>query len=255
MTEHVPPNLRALRILEMLADSDIAPTPTELGVMLNWPKQTVHRLCQTLIEAGIIEKRERRLYPGHRSNNLGAALAHQAAGHIGCHQLLQRVASEFGETVNFARAGTQGMNYVDRVETNWAFRVALPVGSHVPFHCTASGKLFMASLPKQRRDALLSTLKLDYLTPNTFTEMSLLADELTAIRRQGYSLDREEFHQGMVAIAVPVTDASGKFYAALAVHGPIPRFTIQAGFSKLEFLQSYAAQIGNVLFGAERATS
>ena len=59
----------------------------------------------------------------------------------------------------------------------------------------------------------------------------------------------------MVAIAVPVTDASGKFYAALAVHGPIPRFTIQAGFGKLEFLQSYAAQIGNVLFGAERATS
>lgn len=249
MNEHVPPNLRALRILEVLADSDTAMTPTELGAVLDWPKQTVHRLCQTLIEAGIVEKRDRRLYPGHRSNNLGAALAYQAAKHIGCHQLLLQVASEVGETVNFARAGAKGMNYVDRVETNWAFRVALPIGSHVPFHCTASGKLFMASLPKQRREALLSTLKLNYLTPNTFTEMSLLADELTAIRRQGYSLDREEFHQGMVAIAVPVTDAAGKFYAALAIHGPTPRFTIQSGFARLDFLRSYADRISDALFG------
>ena len=251
MTEHVPPNLRALRILEALAYSDTAMTPTELGAVLDWPKQTVHRLCQTLIKAGIIEKRGRRLYPGHRSNNLGAALANQSARHIGCHQILTQVADEFGETVNFARAGAKGMNYVDRVETNWAFRVALPVGSHVPFHCTASGKLFMASLPRHKRDALLSTLKLDSLTPNTFTELPLLADELTAVRRQGYSLDREEFHQGMVAIAVPVTDASGKFYAALAVHGPTPRFTIQSGFPQLDFLRSCAKQIGEVLFGGD----
>ena len=50
------------------------------------------------------------------------------------------------------------MNYIDRVETNWAFRVALPIGTQMPFHCTASGKLFMASLPAARRRAFLSSL-------------------------------------------------------------------------------------------------
>lgn len=251
MNEHVPPNLRALRILEVIAESDSPLTPTELGGILGWPKQTIHRLCQTLIEAGIIEKRARRLYPGTRSNILASALANQAAGHIGCHQILLQVSSEIGETVNFARAGAKGMNYVDRVETNWAFRVALPIGSHVPFHCTASGKLFLASLPKKKREALISTMPLEALTNNTFTTKDSLASELNDIRRKGYSVDREEFHIGMVAVAVPVTDTTGHFYAALAIHGPTPRFTIQSGMTRLDMLRSHADQISSVLFAPD----
>ena len=131
--------------------------------------------------------------------------------------MLQRVSRRFGETVNFVRPEPQGMIYVDRVETNWAFRVALPVGTHVPFHCTASGKLFMSSLSSARRRAMVEALPLDALTPNTHTSPDSLARELVSIRKDGYSLDREEFHTGMVAIAVPVTDADGRFYAALAV--------------------------------------
>jgi DNA-binding IclR family transcriptional regulator len=70
MSEHVPPNLRAIRILEVLSESRTAPTPTELNARLGWPKQTIHRLCQTLIEAGILEKHDKRLYPGHRASPL-----------------------------------------------------------------------------------------------------------------------------------------------------------------------------------------
>ena len=153
-----------------------------------------------------------RLDDGNRAGN-------QAAGRIGVHQVLQRVSRRFGETVNFVRPEPQGMIYVDRVETNWAFRVALPVGTHVPFHCTASGKLFMSSLSSAHRRAMVEALPLDALTPNTHTSPDSLAHELVSSARW-FSLDREEFHTGMVAIAVPVTDAEGRFYAALAVHGP-----------------------------------
>ena len=41
--------------------------------------------------------------------------------------------------------------FADRVETDWPFRVLLPVGTHVPFHCTASGKTYLASLPAANR--------------------------------------------------------------------------------------------------------
>ena len=61
----------------------------------------------------------------------------------------------------------------------------------------------MASLPAVQRKALLASLELTPLTPNTFTDPALLADELGTIRKDGYSLDREEFHDAMVAIAVP----------------------------------------------------
>ena len=140
------------------------------------------------------------------------------------------------------------MNYIDRVETNWAFRVALPIGTQVPFHCTASGKLFMASLPAARRRAFLSSLQMHPQTPNTFTDRALLADELSDIRRHGFSLDREEFHEGMVAIAVPVTDPRGRFYAALAIHGPTQRFSIDDAMAKRAMLRDHAARMGELLF-------
>ena len=39
------------------------------------------------------------------------------------------------------------MLYLDRVEAQWPLRLTLDVGSHVPLHCTASGKLFLALMP------------------------------------------------------------------------------------------------------------
>ncbi len=251
MSEQVAPNLRIFRILEELSDSAEALTPTELTRRLGWPKQTVHRLCQTLVGAGILEKHDRRLSPGRRADRLALGLANRAAGRIGCHQLLRQVAADTGETVNFVRPEPRGMRYVDRVETNWAFRVALPIGSHVPFHCTASGKIYMASLPAARRRAFLASLKLDALTTKTHVDIGTLAAELTAIRRDGYSLDREEFHEEMVAIAVPVTDPAGRFYAALAVHGPTQRFSLESALASQALLHGYAARISQALFADE----
>ena len=143
------------------------------------------------------------------------------------------------------------MRYVDRVETNWAFRVALPIGSHVPFHCTASGKIYMASLPSARRRTFLSSLQLKRLTPNTHVSVERLATELNDIRRDGFSLDREEFHEAMVAIAVPVTDPEGRFFAALAVHGPTQRFGLDKALANKDMLHDYAGRISKAIFSDE----
>ena len=247
--DNIPPNLRTFHILEAISNSLEPLTPTELTRQLGWPKQTVHRLCQTLVEAGILEKHNRRLSPGRRTDLLALGLANRVAGRTGCHQLLRQIAETTGETVNFVRPEPGGMQYVDRVETNWAFRVALPIGTHVPFHCTASGKIYMASLPSARRRAFLASLKLDRLTPNTHVDADRLADELSDIRRDGFSLDREEFHEAMVAIAVPVTDPEGRFYAALAVHGPTQRFGLDTALASRDLLHDYAARISRVIFG------
>ena len=120
-----------------------------------------------------------------------------------------------------------GMHYLDRIDTNWAFRVQLPVGTNVPFHCTASGKCFLASLSKFARKKFVLALNLEKLTDKTFVDVDELMEELDQISKQGYSIDDEEFMDGMRAIAVPVTDNSGRFVAALAFHGPSQRLSIE----------------------------
>ena len=149
--------------------------------------------------------------------------------------------------MNFVVPEDQGMSYKDRVETDWAFRVQLPVGSHVPFHCTASGKTFLASLKTRDRARIVGENSLEPLTPNTVTEPKVLLDELKTIRRRGFAIDNEQFIEGMVAIAVPVRDAEGRYMASIGVHGPMLRYSVERAASFAPLLEAAARDLSDVL--------
>lgn len=225
-------------------------TPTEINAHIGLPKQTVHRLCTTLEREGFLTRAEdgKRYRAGRRLRNMGSGLLYGTRPDITRHQILQSVARSVGETVNFVVPSEEGMRYIDRVETDWAFRVQLPVGTAVPFHCTASGKVFLAGLPEDERLRVVSALDLEALTPNTLVSHDALCEELADIAQKGYALDREEFMSGMQAIAVPVTTPDNRFAAALAFHGPVQRITLEAAMERLPTLQEGAARLSHALY-------
>ncbi|MEZ8006116.1 MAG: IclR family transcriptional regulator [Amylibacter sp.] len=224
----IPTNLRTLLILEVIGRSDDAMTATEINDEIGLPKQSVHRLVATLEKEGFLNREPggKRYRPSRRLRLMGAGLLHASRFHITRHQVLQTVASKVQEAVNYVVPEETGMNYLDRIETNWPFRVQLPVGTNVPFHCTASGKCFMASLSKAARYRFVLGLNLEKLTDKTFINSEELLIELEKIAKQGYAIDDEEFMDGMRAISVPVTDNTGRFVAALAFHGPSQRLSV-----------------------------
>lgn len=246
----IPTNLRMLLILEILGDKAAPMRASEIGREIGLPKQTVNRLCTTLLEEGFLIREEtgNRLRPARRAREMSTGILHAAQDHILRHQILVRLAETVGETVNFAVPEIEGMVYRDRVETNWFFRIQLPVGSHVPFHCTASGKTYLASLPPARRRALLENLQLDSQTPKTHTEPDKLLEELAQVTRQGYAIDDEELIEGMIAIAAPVTDHEGRYVASVAFHGPAQRLSVQTAKAHLPVLQNTAERLRDWLF-------
>lgn len=232
-------------ILEVLGQSDVAMTPTEINAHIGLPKQTIHRLCKTLLEAGYLsrEREGKRLRPSRRSRIFGAGLLHASRSHILRRQVLIDVAAKVGETVNYVVPEENGMRYLDRVETDWPFRIQLDIGSHVPFHCTASGKTFLAGLKPAARKKMINGLPLPRLTDNTLTDPEELLQEVSAVTKQGHALDREEFFDGMVALSVPVRDDRGRFVAALAFHGPTQRLSVDAMLEKKEILLEGAERL------------
>lgn len=248
--DRIPTNLRTLLILEILGNSDQPLTATQINETLGLPKQTVHRLCVTLEENGFITRRgtSRRYQVARRLRKLGVGLLHNSRDHISRRQILLDVASEVGETVNYVVPEDSGMRYLDRVETDWAFRIQLPVGTNVPFHCTASGKCFLASLSPKQRKTFVSSLTLTQMTPTTHVSAEPLLKELSEIARQGYSLDQEEFLAGMVAIAVPILDPAGRFIAALAFHGPTQRISLKEATRNVDMLKTAATRLSSTLF-------
>lgn len=248
--ERVPTNLRAMLILEALGQASDPLSASDIGRIVGIPKQTAHRLCATLVDEGYLNRVDGRGHyrPGRRARSMASGILHASAHHHARHQVLQFVAEKVGETVNFVVPEDQGMSYKDRVETNWAFRIQLPIGSHVPFHCTASGKAFLASLPKAERRRLVNVMQLTPLTQNTITEPAALLSELQEIGRKGYALDNEEFLDGMVAVAVPVRDTQGRYFASLAAHGPMQRLSVEKLVDHVPLLTEAAQSLTSVIF-------
>jgi DNA-binding IclR family transcriptional regulator len=104
-------------------------------------------------------------------------------------------------------------------------------------------------LPPAARKKTLASLNFEQRTPHTITDIARMEGELDRIAEQGYALDESEFVEGMNAIAVPVRDPNGRFYAALAVHGPDQRLTMQAAMAHHPMLIEASKRISTALFG------
>jgi DNA-binding IclR family transcriptional regulator len=248
--DRIPTTLRTLLILEALGGAGEPLSAAEIARRIGLGKQTVHRLCATLEGEGFLTRPSdsKRFVPARRAREVAAGLLFTSRLHIARHQVLEDIARQVGETVNFVVPEDTGMAYLDRVETDWPFRVQLPIGTNVPFHCTASGKMFMASLAPKARAAFVAGLALERHTDQTHITLETLLADLKDIARRGYALDQEEFFDGMVAIAVPVRDARGRFAAALAYHGPTNRITIDQAVARKDVILDGARRLEQVLF-------
>jgi IclR family transcriptional regulator, acetate operon repressor len=240
---------RSLRLLSHLAESGRALSLAELSADLNLPKGTAHRLCTLLLETGFMARdiNGRDFLVGPRLRKLSLdALNHGTARGLR-HEVLSDLVSQVGETCNLTTLDGASVLYWDRVEALWPWRLTLSVGAHVPLHCTASGKLFLAMMPPEQRDTLIAGLTLKRETDNTITSAAKLHLACAAIAKAGYSLDLEEFIAGLVAIAVPVRDTAGVVRAALAVHAPSGRMSTQQAPTHLPALYAAAKRMGGLL--------
>jgi DNA-binding IclR family transcriptional regulator len=124
--------------------------------------------------------------------------------------------------------------------------MTLTSGSHVPLHCTASGKLLLALLPKATRERLTAQIPLNRYTESTITDAKRFGAELARIRANRYATDNEEFHAGLVCVAVPVAGKK-RACAALAVHAPVSRMPLERALSYLPVLRKAASAMSTTL--------
>lgn len=239
---------RVLQLLELVARLDRPASVQEITELSGLPKATAYRICAALEADGYLRKEMggRGLAAGPRLLTLAQSLIGGAGLATARHAILAAAARRIGETCNLSIPRDGEMVYLDRVETEWPLRLQLPVGTRVPLHCTASGKLFLSSLAPAARAALLRSLKLEPRGPNTLTDREALSVELDDIRRTRIGTDDEEFLDGMVAVAVPVTDESGRFFAALAVHAPVMRMTLAQAMDHVPVLRDAAGQLAQL---------
>lgn len=245
----IPTTLRLLIVLEEVARAGRPLTPTEANAHLGLPKPTIHRLFATLEAEGFLQRDlDGATYsPGRRLRILATGVLSSLRVRMARLAVLNALAEEIGETCNIVLPDRDAMIYLDRVETKWPLRIQLPVGSRVPFHCTASGKMYLSSLNDGHLKSYLRAAPFEARTVRTLTTAKEIRREVARTRERGFSVDDEEFMDGMVAVAVPIDDGRGRFLSALAFHAPTQRLSLTEAENHRERLKKAAADLSRLV--------
>lgn len=238
-------SIRVLEVLEVVGKLDQPATAVDIEKLSGLPKATVHRLCNVLMDEGYLRRdiSGRGYELGERFTRLAMHSVSYQGTRSERHAILEGVVRDIGETCNITIPSATSMLYLDRVESEWPLRIQLPPGTNVPLHCTASGKLYLSSLPKGRRERLVSKLVLEKKSENTITDPALLLEELDKTASTNIGTDNEEFIPGLVAVAVPIRAPNGRMLATLATHGPVVRMPFEMALSHVERLRTAAEEL------------
>jgi IclR family transcriptional regulator, pca regulon regulatory protein len=195
---------------------------SELADELGMNGSTTHRYALTLTELGYLTRTGRRRYRlALKVTKLGMGALAGTDLTVLARPYVEELRRRASFTVSVAVLDGPEIVYVDRVRS--VLRApstadpGLAVGARVPAHCTATGKLLLASLPDWARREIMGELTLSKRGPNTITSKQALAKALAEIREEGTATSDEESAPGLVEIAAPVRTASGEVVAAVGM--------------------------------------
>jgi DNA-binding IclR family transcriptional regulator len=232
MDDQSPHNVRAieraLRILDVFDDQLPEMGISEIAAAAGLHKATTHRIVTTLVHHGYLERAA-----GGQKYRLGLQLTHLGLKVLRRMDLrrealphMTRVAQHYDEACDLSIYDRGEVFYIEVLQGNRALTIAASVGQRLPAHCTASGKVFLAYLPAEEVEALLSRPLLSY-TGKTVASPELLRQEIEATRRRGYGLDDEEMEEGVRAVSAPIRNQEGAVVAAVGMPGPSSRMTLE----------------------------
>lgn len=213
---------RAVTLLKAVADRTTPPTVLELAQACGINRSTAWRLLRTLEYHGLVDRDAitQRYTIGYGAISIAAAVTDDALVRR-VRPLIEKLAIRTGESVTLAVAKRFNLMYVDQVDPP---DVVMPSweGKPLPLHATSGGKVFLAWLRPDEREAILPK-ELPRYTDQTITDRGQLDRELDAIRQVGYALCEREYEEFSSGASAAVLSSRQYPMAVINVWGPAPR--------------------------------
>lgn len=218
---------RAAAILRLLASGPRQLGVAELARALGLPKGTLHGILRTLVSVGFVEQD-----PATGKYRLGATLLHLGSSYLDVNELRTRsinwADALAGRSRESAWIGTlhEGnvlvIHHVFRPDDSMQ---TLQVGTYLPTHASALGKVLLAHDPYG--ESLAPPLR--PYTKKTLVDPAELERELEVVRARGWAAEMEELTEGEVAIAAPIKDPRGIVVGSIGIRGAVERLAPDGG--------------------------
>ncbi|MBS2965084.1 IclR family transcriptional regulator [Actinocrinis puniceicyclus] len=214
---------RAAAILRLLARGSGRLGVGEIATSLGLAKGTAHGILRTLQGVGFVEQDR-----ASGKYQLGATLLHLGTSYLDVNDLRSRainwadaLAARSGEAVRIGTPLDGKVLVVHHVFRPDDSLQTLDVGSLLPLHATALGKVLLAydaDVASQLKDDDLA-----WFTRRTLVTAEALSRSVARVRELGWAAEVEEFATGLASIAAPIRGYGGLVVGAISIAGAVER--------------------------------
>jgi len=228
---------RALDILDCFQPGKLELSLTDLATKIDLAMSTTSRIVATLEKRGYLSRNaeSQRYALGPRISQIGAlGLSNMELRKVAL-PYMRDLNALYNEGVSLYVIRDDERICVERVESTLPLRRVINVGDRHPLTRGAAGRVLLAYLPKERREALLAR--------DPYTN----EDALEELRRGGYTVSLGEREEGVTSIAAPIQDVRCEVIAALSMSGPSVRFEGPSFSDKIAKVRKAAELISKAL--------
>lgn len=216
---------RGLSCLEVLADSPHPASCSEIARRMGVSRAAARRILLTLQHLGYVVEDRAFYAPSPKVLSLGRGMLGKGSIWTSAAPETVVVADQFNEPCSISVLEGLDILFVCRDSTRRIYSSRLGVGDRLPAHCSASGKVLLASLPEGELTQRLKGAALQRHGPASIVQPTKLKAALKAVRQAGFALAVDEMEDGTLSVAVPLHERRGRTIAAMSVASHRSRLT------------------------------
>lgn len=208
----------SVSILERLAEEKGA-TLAELDDLVDLSKGALYNHLATLVELGLVVKREDRYFLSLNLLGLGEAARSSLPSMDAARLHLWDLADTTGEFAALVVLEDGDAIVAETAIGHLSERHWYHIGDHLPLHSTAAGKVLLAERPEE-----LSEKRIRESIADDHVSVESVVDEIDTVRVQGLAFSRGE-HEEQYSVAAPVYGREGSLLYVITLVGPESRMS------------------------------
>lgn len=221
---------KGLSILELFDKDHSRLTLSEISRLAGINKTSAYRLVNTLVLLGYLSKNPRskalRLGPkallfGHTIIQ-GYELLHMVK------PLIDEVHRLCNVTIDSSIVDGKTLLALYRREASTTLFFRQPLSCE-DLHARATGKAVLSRMDQSDLETFLAKAPFKKFTPNTIDKADVLLRQIEEARSLGYSINNEEYFQGLICIGAPLINfQTNKVSGAISFDLPANEFTVES---------------------------
>ena len=208
--KRVPAVDKTFAILELVANSKEPLGISEITRALDFNKSTVFNIIHTLTDLEILKQApDNKFGLGIQFYLLSKASRNGSEIISTIHPYLEIINQKTNLSVFLGMRSGLDAVIVDKVDASFDIKISSEIGMRLPLLAGAGGKAILCRMPDDEIDRILSENVLRRFTRHSSIDKIKYKNMLKKTRREGIAFDKEEYIEGIRALAVPLKIDNG----------------------------------------------